>query len=587
MKDNVVPLTTQSYDVIVVGSGAGGLATAVTAAAMGLKVLVLEKEPYFGGTTARSGGVLWVPGNGKFPAGEQPQGDARAYLQDQTGTSFDASKVDAFLDAGPKMVRFMEMNTRVRFIPAHGFSDYHPSAPGACTTGRSIAAEPYDGRELGKEISRLRPPLAEITLLGMMLNASQDVKHFFNAAKSPASAWHVTKLLSRYAFEMAVYQRPMRLTNGNALIARLAGSAFDLGVEIWTDASVIALKRVGDRISGVFVNRNGRKLELSAQRGVVLACGGFPLDKVRTKELFPHVANGDEHLSPAAPGNTGDGLRLGESVGGKVRSDISDAAAWIPMSKVPDKKGKYRVFPHLIDRYKPGVIAVDLDGNRFTNESDSYHDYGRAMLKHSKDRQEVSSWLLCDHRSLRKYGLGHVKPFPFPIKSCLDSGYLKRGESLSQLARVIGVPEANLEATVSIFNKGAQTGKDNEFGRGESAYNRFLGDPEQQPNPCVAPIKDGPFYAIKMKMGDLGTFAGLDTDECSRVLNAQRQPIAGLFAVGNDALSIMGGNYPGGGITLGPAMTFGFIIAQHLATQDDWEIPTPLTGPDLDALSAQ
>jgi len=554
----------ESVDLVVIGSGAGGLGTAVAAAAMGLSVLVLEKAAVFGGTTARSGGVLWVPGNGKFPDGQQPaDADPDQYLRHEAGNAYDADRVAAFLEGGPRMIAFMEAKTSaVRFIPAHGFSDYHPDVPGAVVTGRSIAAEPYDGRALGREIQRLRPPLAEITLLGMMLNASQDVKHLFNATKSPASFWHVTKLIARYARDLALHRRAMRLTNGNALIARLARSAFDLGVEIRTQAPVEDLVvEDGGRVSGVIAG--GRRI--AATRGVVMATGGFPLDLKRRLGLFPHELHGGEHLSPAAEGNTGTGIALAERAGGVFRDDIPNAAAWIPVSRIPDEKGA-RVFPHLIDRYKPGVIMVDRHGRRFTNEADSYHDVGQAMLRERDPGAEAFAWLLADHRAIRKYGLGFAKPAPFPLGPYLRSGYLLTGRTPGALASQIGVDPETLATTLHRYNDGARDGRDPDFGRGESAYNRYLGDPEHTPNPCVAPLETAPFYAIRLVLGDLGTFAGLSVDDRSRVLRADRSPVPGLFAVGNDALSVMGGNYPGGGITLGPAMTFGFLLAEHLAS---------------------
>lgn len=565
-------LVDERFDVVVVGSGAGGLGTAVAAAAKGLSAVVLEKAPVFGGTTARSGGVLWVPGNGKFPAGQVPaDADPSAYLRHEAGNAFDAARVAAFLEAGPRMVEFFEAKTSaVRFIPAHGFSDYHPDAPGAVTTGRSIAAEPYDGRKLGREIKRLRPPLAEITLLGMMLNASQDVKHLFNATKSIRSFWHVAKLVARYGGDLALHRRAMRLTNGNALVARLARSAFDLGVDIRTDAAVDDLVIDADGVVAGVVS-NGRRIV--AARGVVLATGGFPLDMQRRLGLFPHELRGGEHLSPAAEGNVGNGIALGERAGGVFRDDISNAAAWIPVSIVPDARRR-RVFPHLIDRYKPGVIMVNRHGRRFTNEANSYHDVGQAMLRDRDEGAEAFAWIVADHRAIRKYGLGFAKPAPFPLTPYVRSGYLMRGATPSALAEAIGVDQAAFAQTIAHYNVDARAGRDPDFGRGDSAYNRFLGDPEHQPNPCVAPLDSGPFYAIRVVLGDLGTFAGLSVDACSRVLRHDRSIVPGLFAVGNDALSVMGGNYPGGGITLGPAMTFGFLVAEALAAPAE-DAPLP------------
>ena len=221
--------------------------------------------------------------------------------------------------------------------------------------------------------------------------------------------------------------------------------------------------------------------------------------------------------------------------------------------------------PHFIDRAKPGVIAVTADGKQFTNEGSSYHDFVKAMVAACAQRPEVSAYLICDHRALRKYGLGCVAPFPLPIGRHLRTGYLKRGATLSELAKNVGIDASVLESTVRDFNAHARDGKDPSFGKGSKAYNRYQGDALHSPNPCLAPLERGPFYAIKLVVGDLGTYAGLITDEYSRVLDGARNPISGLYAVGNDISSIMGGNYPGAGITLGPALTFGHIAGCHIA----------------------
>lgn len=297
--------------------------------------------------------------------------------------------------------------------------------------------------------------------------------------------------------------------------------------------------------------------------------GGFPQDVRRRQALFPHAPNGTEHLSPAPPGNTGDGLRLAESAGGRIADDLPNAAAWIPVSRVPYRNGETGVFPHLIDRYKPGIIAVTRRGKRFVNEADSYHDFGQAMQRTCRDEAEVTAWLVCDHRAVRRYGLGFVKPFPLPIWPHLRSGYLVRGRTLAELGQRAGIDATALESTVQSFNAGARNGQDAEFGKGSTAYNRYLGDATHKPNPCVAPLETGPFYAIKVVMGDLGTFAGIRTDRHARVLDSAGKSIPGLYAAGNDNSSIMGGSYPGGGITLGPAMTFGYIAGRHLAGLGD------------------
>jgi succinate dehydrogenase/fumarate reductase flavoprotein subunit len=571
------------HDVVVIGSGAGGLAAAVTARRHGLDVVVIEKEPYFGGTTARSGGVLWLPCNPvSLAAGAKDSpAAARTYLQHEAGNFFDPERVDAFLREGPRMVEFFVRETAVKFDAVPGFADYHPTAPGGVPGGRSIIASAFDGRALGDRIKQLRPPLREITFVGMMINSSREVQQFFNVTRSLGAAIYVARRLVQHAGEMLVHRRAMRLTNGNALAARLAKSAFDLGVPIRVSTPALALETAPDgSVTGVRVAGADGAILLRARRGVVLACGGFPQDHERRKALFPHAPTGEEHLSPAPPGNTGDGLRLAKAAGAVTEDALPNAAAWIPVSRVPYRNGTTGVFPHLIDRYKPGIIAVTRRGTRFVNESDSYHDFGQAMIRtcEAEGDRETTAWLICDHRAIRRYGLGFVKPFPLPLTRHLRSGYLLRGATIEELADKAGIDPAALRRTVDAWNGPAREGLDPEFGKGTTAYNRYLGDAEHEPNPCVAPVDRAPFYAVKVVMGDLGTFAGLKTDRHARVLSGGGAPIRGLYAVGNDMASIMGGNYPGGGITLGPAMTFGYIAGRHLAgvgEQSDAE-PQPL-----------
>jgi len=555
------------YDVIVAGSGAGALAAAVTARANGLDVLIVEKEPFYGGTTALSGGVLWVPCNPKSRelGIEDDIESARRYLMHEAGPYFDPERVDAFLRHGPAMIEFFERQTCVRFVASPGFSDYHPGVPGASEGGRSITAAPFDARRLGGEVGRLRPPLREITFVGMMFNASKEVGHFFNCTRSLTSAAYVARRLLEHSWEMLRYRRAQRLTNGNALVAQLAKSAFDAGVALWTSSPALQLIQRDGRVCGVDVQRDGRRFALHARRGVVLATGGFAQGVGMRRTFFTHAPTGAEHWSPAPPGNTGDGWTLAQAVGGQVSRELQSPAAWIPVSLVPRRGGSPGVFPHLIDRYKPGVIAVLKNGKRFVNEADSYHDFGKAMQQECRDESTTQAWLVCDHQALRRYGLGYVKPFPVPIRPHLRSGYLHRGKTARELAAAIGVDADGLEQTIRSFNATARQGEDPEFGKGTTAYNRYLGDDKHQPNPCVAPLDKPPYYAIRVVMGDLGTFAGIRTDACARVLGRENHPIPGLYAVGNDALSVMGGNYPGGGITIGPAMTFGFIAGSHLA----------------------
>ncbi|MES1148140.1 MAG: FAD-dependent oxidoreductase, partial [Bradyrhizobium guangdongense] len=413
-------------DVLVAGSGASGMAAAITARSRGLDVIIVEKEPRFGGTTARSGGWLWILGTSlarAYGITETPD-QARTYLRHEAGNNYDAARVDAFLEAGPEAVDFFTSKTALRFDMPLVFPDYHAEAPGGTQGGRSMVARPFDGRELGDHIKTLGMPLPELTVFGMMLGSGKDIVHFMRATKSLTSAIYVAKRLSRHLMDVLRHGRGMTLTNGNALAGRLAKSALDLNIPLWLSSPVRELIVENGAVKGAIVEREGRTIRVTARRGVVLACGGFPHDVARRKKMFPHAPTGAEHYSPGPSGNTGDGLRLAEAAGGRIEDRLPNAAAWVPVSVTQRKDGSRGVMPHFIDRAKPGVIAVMRDGKRFANEGNSYHDFVQAMVKAAKPGEEIAAWLVCDHTTLRKYGLGCVPPFPMPLRHHLNTGYL-------------------------------------------------------------------------------------------------------------------------------------------------------------------
>ncbi len=550
-------------DVLVIGSGAGGLAAAVTARRHGLATVVAEKDALYGGTTARSGGWLWIP-NHPFQAAlgvSDSLEQASTYLLHEAGEHYDAERVNAFLTHGPRMIEYFTRETAVQFVPSAVFSDYHPDAPGGKPGGRSMVAQEYDGRALGPLLGKLRPPLPELTVFGMMIGSGEELVHFLRATRSVKSALYTAKRLAGHGRDMLLHGRSVRLTNGNALAGRLLRSALDAGVELWDSAPAKELLREGNAVRGALIERGGASVRVNARRGVVLACGGFPHDAERRQRLFPHP----EHHSPAPLGNTGDGLRLAAAAGAKLDESLPNAAAWVPVSRVPRRGGGEGLFPHFVDRAKPGVIAVTRNGRRFVNEGNSYHDFVQALFGACEGEAETCAWLVTDHRALRAYGLGFVKPFPLPLAPHLESGYLLRGATLAELAQRASIDRAGLEAAVARYNEHAARGEDPAFAKGSTAYNRFYGDMDIKPNPCIAPIVKPPFYAVKVLVGDLGTYAGIVTNGRAQVLDEHRRPIEGLYAAGNDMASIMGGSYPGPGITLGPAMTFGWIAGRHLA----------------------
>lgn len=571
--------TDNTCDLLVIGSGAGALSAAVTAAHLGLKVIVVEKDPQYGGTTAWSGGWMWLPRNplaleaGLLERIEKPL----SYLRRELGGKFDESRARAFLNNGPRMVEFFRRHTALQFIDGNAIPDFHGHTPDAALGGRSICAAPFDARQLGARLHDLKPPLKETTLWGMGIASGAELRHFLNALHQPASFWYVTKLVLRHWRDLLVHRRGTRLVNGNALVGGLAKSAFDLGVQIRVNSPAVRLLQSAGRVTGAVVQTPNGEVSIQARCGVVLATGGFPHDPARKQQLLPHAPTGHEHWSAGSRGNTGDGLRLGESAGGVVANDLIQAAALAPVSLVPRNNPgsdcKVAHFPHLIERAKPGLIAVTAKGERFTNEANSYHDFMQGLLAATPAGQVPQAWLVCDHAFIRYYGLGAVKPAPMPLSPWLKNGYLKRGQTLAELAQACGIDAQGMQATVQRYNALAQDGKDRDFGKGETAYNRIQGDAINATrrglrNPCMGPIERGPFYAVKVVMGSLGTFAGLRVNDHAQVINDQGQAIPGLYAGGNDLSSMMGGHYPAGGITLGPAMTFGFIAAHHAAGRD-------------------
>ncbi|MET4015726.1 FAD-dependent oxidoreductase [Bradyrhizobium sp. S3.2.12] len=555
----------ETYDVIVVGAGAGGMTAAAVAAAEGLRVLVIEKTAFVGGTTAWSDGMVWIPANPKMKDVGLSDSitDAVRYLSSTVPEPANAGLRAAFLARGPEAVAYLEANTEVRLQPVKACPDCYPERLGATSGGRVLEPVAFDGTRLGAPFARLRAPLPELTLFGGMMVNRLDIPHLRRAGKSLRSTLRAARLVSEYALQRLRNRRGTTLHLGNALAARLYASLLARQVEILFCADVEDLSMQGDHVGGVVIRHGSRDRLISARRGVVVATGGFSHDAVLRKRFFPAAAG---FVSAASTAGTGDGLRLAATAGAALNTEATSPAYWVPASLFRRDDGSRGVFPHTVtDHAKPGVIAINAAGRRFVNEAQSHHEFVLAMLRDGNGEPDRPFYLVCDRQFLWSYGLGRIKPFTLNLRRYLASGELLKAPDIAQLAAKIGVNPSVLTATIAGYNVDAKQGRDHEFGRGSTIYQRHLGDATHKPNPCVAPILRAPFFAMRIHPADLGTAIGMKVDAQARVLREDGAPIAGLYACGNDMGSIMNGNYPGPGIMLGPALTFGYIAGRHLA----------------------
>jgi len=561
----------RTVDVLVAGSGAAGLTAAVTARKAGLDVLVVEKAEKFGGTTAFSGGVLWIPGN-RHSADVQMQTGvtdsverARQYLIEECGNYIERDRVEAFLATGPEMVDFLENETHVKFY-GMDYPDYH-SESAFSSNVRSIGTRDFTARDLGPRLKELRNQLPQTLFMGLAVGSGVEMIQFMRAGRSIRAMGFVLGKMLRHFGQVLRYGEGQQVVRGRALIARLARTLFDMGADIWTSSPMLGLIVEGGTVKGAEIETTKGRVRILARRGVVLACGGFPNDAERRARIFPAPVAIAEHRNPAPTSNTGDGIRMAEQVGGVFNADLAHVAPWMPCSIIPGRAGEAGVWPHLVDRQKPGFVSVLANGKRFADESAAYHDLVPALVAACERAgiPEASAWLIGDARAVRRWGIGVVRPFPVPHGQHLRSGYLLKAPTLAELARKMGIDPTALEATINRFNAHARMGNDPDFNRGGRAYDLYQGDAGHAPNPCLGPVEEAPFYAVKFHASEIGTYAGLRTDASARVLDASGTPIPGLYAVGNDQTSVFAGSYPGAGATLGPAMTFGYIAGRHLA----------------------
>jgi 3-oxosteroid 1-dehydrogenase len=558
-----------TVDVLVVGSGGGGMTAALAANASGLDALIVEKSPKFGGSTALSGGGIWVPGApSQRKEGYVPDPDGVfEYLRQITGGLVSDARLRQYVDTAPEMMEFLEnLSPWFEFVWKPGYADYYPELPGGSELGSTINVPAIDLRKLGDEEQNLLAPLA-LAPRGIWFGP-KDLRLFYQIRQNWRGKAVLLKLIWRM-FRARVFGDRMAAI-GQSLATRMRLALKQQDIPLWLNSPMTELiTDVDGTVTGAVVERDGVQKRIHARRGVILAAGGFDHDIQWRRQHLPLLEKDWSFGNPAA---MGDGIRAGEKVGGST--DLLDEAWWFPAISWPDGRLQFM----LNERMMPSQFVVNGDGRRFINEAAPYMDFAHAMIEgQNSGVTHIPCWLITDIRSFHRYVVaGHLPipkiPFaPVPTgrkvpHAWLDSGVVVEGSSIEDLATRIGVPPAQLRQTANRFNELARKGHDDDFNRGDSAYDNYYGDPTL-PNPNLHPLGKPPYYAFQIILGDLGTSGGLRTDEYARVLRSDDSIVKGLYAVGNTSAAVMGRSYAGAGATIGPAMTFGYVAAKHIAHQ--------------------
>lgn len=553
-----LPVDDTTVDLLVVGSGTG-MAAALTAHEAGLTVLIVEKSPYVGGSTARSGGALWLPASPILEdggAGDSPD-TAATYLESVVSGSAPADRSDNYLRHVTATVEMLKRTTPIRLSWAKGYSDYHPELPGGTSNGRTCECRPLNAAVLGEHRARLRPGVMEAKL--PMPTTTADYKWMNLVARLPRKGLPtIAKRLAQGLGGLALGRR--YVAGGQALSAGLFAGVVRAGIPIWTRTELSRLTSDGVRVTGAVLSHRGREVTVTARRGVVLAAGGFD-HNMAMRSKFQSDSLG-AHLSFGADTNTGDAINAGQDVGAAI--DLMDQAWWFPaVAPLPD--GDPSVM--LAERSLPGCMIIDQTGTRFANEAMDYMSFGQLIMERERSGRPVESmWIVFDQKYRNSYVFaGALFPrMPLP-RAWYEAGIAHRTDHLDELADRVGVPAAPFAETMTRFNEMSRIGCDTDFGRGDSAYDRYYGDPTIGPNPNLRALDKGPFYAVKMVLSDLGTCGGLRADERARVLRENGTAIDGLYAIGNTAANAFGNTYPGAGATIAQGLVYGYIAARDAA----------------------
>ncbi|WP_078311426.1 MULTISPECIES: 3-ketosteroid-delta-1-dehydrogenase [unclassified Mycobacterium] len=546
-------------DLLVVGTGTG-MAAALAAAERGLSVLIVEKSHYVGGSTARSGGALWLPASPVLRAagtGDTPE-RARAYLRSVVAGSAPEARSEGFLEYESATVEMLTRLTPLRLTWCRDYADYHPEEPGGSPAGRTCECRPFDASVLGTYRNRLQPGVMKPPAVPMPVT-SADYRWMNLMARLPRKALPLIAKRLAQGVGGAILGRRY-LAGGQALAAGLFAGVLRMGIPIWTGTPLLHLVTEGARVTGAVVTNEGREITVTARRGVVLAAGGFD-HNMEMRHKFQSAALG-ENMSLGAVTNTGDALRIGQDCGAAI--DSMSQAWWFPaVSPLPGGDAKVM----LAERSLPGSFIVDHTGRRFINEATDYMSFGQRVLEREGSGDPVESmWIIFDQQYRNSYVFaGQLYPrMPIP-STWFEAGIAHRADSLAALASMIEVPKDEFLSTVRRFNESATAGDDIDFQRGRSVYDRYYGDPTVTPNPNLRPLRAGPFYAVRMVLSDLGTCGGLRADERARVLREDGSVMEGLYAIGNTAANAFGATYPGAGATIAQGLVYGYIAAQDAA----------------------